>query len=136
MRRRGEGNAEDREKAFNELLIKYPDAYATGMAIAERALRSAFRRNDADVQNYYNMLQENEYFSNIVTDRGMEAMPSLESYLAYTHIRDGRVEEATVLIQSLEGNYPGSYVLIRGNDRRMKWVPASQVVQNLKGMIE
>lgn len=136
LRRRGEGNTEDREKAFNELLIKYPDAYATGMAIAERALRSAFRRNDADVQNYYNMLQESEYFSNIVTDRGMEAMPSLESYLAYTHIRDGRVEEATALIQSLEGNYPGSYVLMRGGDRRMKWVPAGQVVQNLKGMIE
>ena len=36
LRRRGAGNPEDQAKAFNEMLAIVPDAYATGMGIAER----------------------------------------------------------------------------------------------------
>ena len=136
LRRRGAGNAEDQEKAFSEMLNKFPDAYATGMAIAERGLRSAFLRNSNDVEEYYNMLRENEKFSNIITDRGTEAMPNLENYLAYSYIREGRFEEAQVFIESLESKYANSFVLTRGADRRLKWIPASQAAENLRMLIE
>ena len=136
LRRRGEGNAEDQEKAFSEMLTKFPDAYATGMAIAERALRSAFMRKSNDVEEYYDMLHENNKFSNIVTDRGMEAMPNIENYLAYSYIREGRVDEAQIFIESLESKYASSFVLTRGADGRLKWLPASQVAANLRMLIE
>jgi hypothetical protein len=136
LRRRGAGNAEDQEKAFSEMLTKFPDAYATGMVIAERALRSAFMRNSNDVEEYYGMLNDNDKFSNIVTDRGMEAMPNLENYLAYNYIREGRIEEARVFIESLESKYVNSFVLTRGIDRRFKWLPVSQAAENLRRLIE
>jgi hypothetical protein len=136
LRRRGEGNAEDQEKAFSEMLTKFPDAYATGMAIAERGLRSAFMRNSNDVEEYYGMLRENDKFSNIVTDRGTEAMPNLENYLASSYIREGRFEEAQVFIESLETKYANSLVLTRGADLRLKWLPGSQVAENLSMLIE
>jgi hypothetical protein len=106
------------------------------MAIAERALRSAFRQKSNDVEEYYGMLRENDMFSTIVTDRGMEAMPNLENYLAYSYIREGRVEEAQIFIESLESKYANSFVLTRGADRRFKWLPASQAADNLRMLIE
>ena len=136
LRRRGEGNADDQEKAFSEMLTKFPDAYATGMAIAERALRSAFMRKSYDVEEYYSMLRENDKFSNIATDRGMEDVPNLENYLAYSYIREGRVEEAQVFIESLESKYANSFVLTRGAGLRLKWLPASQAAENLRMLIE
>jgi len=136
LRRRGAGNAEDQEKAFNEMLAKFPDAYATGMAIAERGLRSAFMRNTNDVEEYYDMLSANDKFSSIVTDRGTEALPNLENYLANRYIREGRVEEAQIFIESLESKYANSFVLSRGPDRRLKWVPAWQAAQKLRMLIE
>jgi len=136
LRRRGAGNAEDQEKAFNEMLTKFPDAYATGMAIAERGLRSAFLRKGNDVEEYYNMLRENDKFHNIVTDRGTEAKPSLENYLAYSYIRQGRVEDAQVFIESLESKYANSFIVSRGPNRRLKWIPASQAAENLRMLIE
>jgi hypothetical protein len=136
LRRRGVGNPEDQEKAFNEMLAKFPDAYATGMAIAERGLRSAFLRKGDDVKEYYSMLSENDKFSNIVTDRGREAMPNLQNYLAYSYIQEGRFEDALVFIESLEKKYANSFVLTRGSDRRLKWIPASQASENLRMLIE
>jgi hypothetical protein len=136
LRRRGVGNPEDQEKAFNDMLAKFPDAFATGMAIAERGLRSAFLRKGDDVEEYYSMLSENDKFSNIVTDRGTEAMPNLENYLAYSYIQEGRVEDALVFIESLEKKYSNSFVLTRGADRRLKWIPASQAAENLRMRIE
>lgn len=136
LRRRGAGDAEDQEKAFNEMLAKFPDAYATGMAIAERGLISAFRRNGDDAEAYYSMLRENDKFSNIVTDRGTEAMPNLENYLAYRYIQEGRAEDALIFVESLESKYANSFVLTRGADRRLKWIPASQAAENLRMLIE
>jgi hypothetical protein len=136
LRRRGVGNPEDQENAFNEMLAKFPDAYATGMAIAERGLRSAFLRKGDDVKEYYSMLSENDKFSNIVTDLGTEAMPNLENYLAYSYIQEGRVEDALVFIGLLERKYANSFVLTRGADRRLKWIPASQAAENLRMLIE
>jgi hypothetical protein len=58
------------------MLSDYPDAYATGMAIAERSLRSAIMRETNGVQDYYSLLLENDNFSDVVTDCGVEAIRS------------------------------------------------------------
>ncbi len=106
------------------------------MAIAERGLRSAFLQKADDAKEYYSMLIENDKFSNIVTDRGTEAMPNLENYLAYSYIQEGRVEDALVYIESLETKYANSFVLTRGAGRRLKWISASQAAENLRMLIE
>jgi hypothetical protein len=136
LRRRGSDNVEDQEKAFSEMLTRFPDAYATGMAIAERGLRSAFLGNSNDVEEYYHMLSENDKFSNISTTRGVEAMPNLENYLALSYIREGRIQEARVLIESIESKYANSFVLTRGAGRRLKWIPALQAADNLRMLTE
>ena len=118
------------------MLAKFPDAYANGMAIAERGLRAAFLRKGNDVEEYYNMLSENDKFQNIVTDRGMEALPNLENYLARRYIREGRFEDAQVFIESLESKYANSFIISRGPNRRIKWIPASQAAENLRMLIE
>jgi len=125
---------EDSEKAFNIMVEKYPEANATAMVIAERALSSAWRRNTADVEKYYNMLQENpnEDFLNVVIDRGIEAVPNIERYLAWQYMSEGRNKEAAYLIESLERNYAESLVLVRGGGGRPRWVPVSEVVPILK----
>ena len=129
--RRGDTDPADREKAFGEMLEKYPDAYATGMVIAERAIRSAFRRDTSEVEDYYDLLRANDNFSNVVTDRGIEAMPNLEYYIARQYIRDGRVEDARVLLNSLEENYPDSYIRAQRRGYRPRWQPVSQAVEGL-----
>ncbi|MBW2408874.1 MAG: tetratricopeptide repeat protein [Deltaproteobacteria bacterium] len=135
--RRGSGtDRQQSEKAFAELLAKYPEAYATGMAIAERALVSGFRRNISEVEKYYDMLRDNENFSNIVTDRGVEAMPNIEYYLARQYLRQGNNDDAIALIDSLEINYPDSLVFTRRPGSGRRWQPVSQVVADLRRGLE
>jgi len=135
--RRGSGtDRETREKAFEEMLAKYPDAYATAKVIAERAVRSAFRRNTAAAEEYYNLLRQNDKFSNVTTDRGMEVMPNIEHYLAQQYVRDGRIEDARVLRDSLELNFSDSYILTREPGAGWKWLPVSQVVSKLDQQIK
>ena len=136
--RRGGRNTDrqERDGAFAELIAKYPEAYATGMAIAERALVSGFRRNTAEVEKYHDMLRENESFSHIVTDRGIEAMPNVEYYLARQYLRQGSSDDALALIESLERNYPDSLLFTRRSGSGRRWQPASQVVGNLRREVE
>jgi len=115
------------------MLAKYPDAYATGMVIAERALRSAFRRDTVEMEKYYKMLRENESFSNVVTDRGIEAIPNVEYYLANQYVREGRSGDAHLMLESLEKNYPESLLFVRRRGRGLTWQPVSQVVPRLIG---
>lgn len=117
---------------FNKVKSWYPDAYATGMVIAERALRSAIMRDTGGTEKYYAMLDENNNFSNIVTDRGTEAMPNLQNYLANSYIQDGRFEEAQELIESLETNYPDSYVYTRGPNSRPRLQPVQKATDKLR----
>ncbi len=132
LRRRGDADREKSDSAFAELLAKYPEAYATGMAIAERAFYSGFRRDTAEVEKYYDMLSENEKFSHIVTDRGVEAMPNIEYYLARQYIRQGDGESALTLIESLETNYPDSLLFARGSGRGRRWQPVAQLISGLR----
>ena len=114
-----------------EMLEKYPDAYATAKVIGERAVRSAFRRNTAAAEEYYDMLRQNDKFASVTTERGMEVMPNVEHYLAQQYLRDGRMEEARALRDSLELNFTGSYILTRDPGTGWKWLPVSQVVSKL-----
>jgi hypothetical protein len=136
LRRRGNAERQESDQAFAELLAKYPEAYATGMAIAERALFSGFRRNTSDVERYHDMLRDNENFSHIVTDRGVEAMPNIEYYLARHYLRQGYSEEALPLIESLEKNYPDSLLFTRRSGSGRRWQPASQVIPRLRQEVE
>jgi hypothetical protein len=136
LRRGGGTDRQERDSAFAELLAKYPAAYATGMAIAERAFVSSFRRNTSEVEKYYDMLLDNENFSHIVTDRGVEAMPNVEYYLARQYLRQGNNDDAMALIESLEMNYPDSLLFTRRSGSGRRWQPVSQVVANLRQGVE
>ncbi|UCD78681.1 MAG: tetratricopeptide repeat protein [Desulfobacterales bacterium] len=132
LRRRDDTDRQESDRAFAELLAKYPEAYATGMAIAERALFSSFRRNTSEVEKYYNMLRDNENFSNVVTDRGVEAVPNIEYYLARQYLRQGSIDNALALIESLEKNYPDSLLFTRRSGSGRRWQTVSQVIPRLR----
>jgi hypothetical protein len=97
---------------------------------------AVFLRKDKNVEEYYNMLGENDKFQNIVTDRGTEAIPNLENYLAQRYIRIGRLEDAQIFIESLETKYANSLIVSKGPHHRIKWIPASQTAENLRMLIE
>ncbi len=130
-RRREPPGNEEKDKAFEELLSKYPDAYATGMAIAQRAFSSAFRRDTREIEKYYDMLA-NDKFSNLVTDRGIEALPNIEHILVRNYLREGQEEKAEQLMDSLEKNYPDSRVFTRGQGRGPRILPVSEILKELR----
>lgn len=132
LRRRDDTDRQESDRAFAELLAKYPDAYATGMAIAERALISGFRRNTSEVEKYYDLLRQNENFSSVVTDRGVEAVPNIEYYLARQYLKQGSADSAVALIESLEKNYPDSRLFTGRFGGRQRWQPVSQVIPGLR----
>ncbi len=134
LRRRRDLFDKEYEKAFKQMVEKYPDAYATAMVIADRALFSAWNRNTADVEKYYDMLQgsTNENFLKVVTERGVEAVPNIEHYLVRQYMREGRNEEAAYFIESLERNYPENLLFVRRPGSRPGWESVSQVVPILK----
>jgi hypothetical protein len=104
-RGRGGNNKEaeaKREQAKKELLENYPDANATAMVVAESAIGSAFRGNLKDVEENYALLMENDKRSQVVTDWGMKAAPTLQYYLASQFIEKGRKQEAVDIIYQLE----------------------------------
>lgn len=129
--RRGEDpESEERKAAFAEMLEKYPDAYATAMVVSERAFVAMWSRDVKGVETYYNMLREGdvEVATNIVTDRGVEAMPNIELYLARQYLRGGREEEAGVLIESLESNYADSMVFSERRGLGRRWTTVSEAL--------
>ncbi|MDP2644218.1 MAG: hypothetical protein Q8P24_04715 [Desulfobacterales bacterium] len=123
----------DSDQAFNEMREKYPDAYATAMVTAERALFYA-RRNTEEAEKYYTMLRgsKNESYANIITDRGIEAMPNIEFNLMRRYVRDGRVEDATFLAESLKTNYPDSLLPMGRGPAGVRWQTVSQAISGLR----
>ena len=136
LRRGSDTDRETRQKAFEEMLEKYPDSYATAKVIGERAVRSAFRRNTAAAEEYYNLLRQNDKFATVTTERGMEVLPNIEHYLAQQYLQDGKIDDARVLRDSLELNFSDSYILTREPGSGWKWLPVSQAVSKLDQQIK
>jgi hypothetical protein len=134
-RDRGEANPADRvksEQALSKLMEEYPDANATGMIVAERALEFAMRMKTADVEYYFNTLSKKPKFQRIVTDMGVEAYPSLLIYLTRQYIREGHREKAEELIQRLEKDYGDQFVADKGRAGEPEWRQGSEMSQILR----
>lgn len=136
----GRGNDDEREKAFQELVQKYPDAHATAMIAAERAVGALFRDNLEDAERYYAFLQNNPKFAGTVTDWGVEAMPAIQAGLARMYLRQNRRQDAERLITDLEQKYGDSYVFTMGSNGRRggrrsfepRWERGRDVAQSLR----
>ena len=132
------GNEKERENAFKELTENYPDAYATGMVIAERALGSVFRNKIDDAEKYYNMLAENENFDQIVVDWGFDAKPTLQIALANKYIEQGKYDKAKSLIDELEKSSADDEFIFSHTGRRMGtgWKSKTDAINLLKNKLK
>lgn len=137
---RDRGSDQERETAFQELMQKYPDAHATAMIAAERAVGALFRGNVEDAERYYAFLQSNPKFAGTVTDWGVEAMPAIQAGLAHMYLRQNRRQDAERLINDLEQKYGDSYIVTMGGGGRRggrrgfepRWERGSAVAQSLR----
>ncbi len=139
FRRGDDPDAKDRIDAFDEMLEKYPDAYATASLIAERALLGTLKRDSQQVEQYYGKLVSGEHgdFPNIITNQGMEALPAIETYLARQYIRDGRTADAETLIDSLEQNYANSLIFTGRRGRSgAPYQPISNIIPQLRSLLD
>ena len=111
---RGTGTAEEqasRTQALNRMLEEFPEAYETGVAVAEQALHEALNGNTAQVETYLQTLADTSPYANIVTEQGLEAVPTIQTFLARQYIDQNRVEEATVLLTRIAQDYPDSLIV-------------------------
>lgn len=132
---RGPVNPADRvnsEKALSKLIEEYPEANATAMAIADRALEAAMRRKTSDVEFYFKMLSKQKNHQGIVTDKGVEAYSSLLLYLTRNYIRDGKLERAEELIRKIESDYSDKLVADRDQSGEPDWRPGSEIAKALR----
>jgi hypothetical protein len=123
------GDNTAREEAFKTLVEEYPDAYVTAMVVAERAIGSGLRGKVKDVEAYYKLLSENEFGGTVITERGIEAMPAMEYYLARYYISKKRYADAQPLINSLQENYTGGKIYNIAAERR--WQSGQRAVNKL-----
>lgn len=123
------GDNSAREEAFKTLVEAYPDAYVTAMVAAERAIGSGLRGKAKDVEAYYKILSENKFGGKVVTERGIEAMPAMEYYLARYYISKNRYTDAQPLINSLQENYTGGKIYNIAAESR--WQSGQRAVNKL-----
>lgn len=91
----------EREAALNQLMREYPEAWSTSVAIAEQALDAAINRNIEGAERYYASLVATSPYSEVVTEQGINAIPTLQTYLARQYVEQGRYDEATTLLDTL-----------------------------------
>jgi hypothetical protein len=103
-----------REAALSSLMNDYPEAWSTSVAVAEQALDSAINRDAQGVESYYRALLETSPYAEVVTEQGIDAIPTLQSYLARQYVSEGRLEEASAIIDSLGAQSDG--VILEPND--------------------
>jgi len=125
------------DEAFSTLLSQYPEANATAMALAERGLSSALDQNSADVLAYYNQLKSNDAYAQVVMDNGVEAIPTLQSYLVQDYLSKGQINEARALITDMKNSYGSSVILDRSPDSmEPTWRSVTEVANNLERLID
>jgi hypothetical protein len=123
---------QESDKALAVMTEQYPNAKATGMVLAERALQSAMSADTPSVEELYVKLAQNAEFADVVTDMGVEAIPAIQHYLIGQYLKEGRVTEAEALLTRLGESYTGSYVADRGESGEPAWVEVDTLVQNLR----
>jgi hypothetical protein len=111
----GNLSEEERQKALDELLDKYPDSYAAAKAVSSKAIESVMRNNLESAEGYYDMLLDVQAkkTDRVVLDNGFEAVPTVEHTLAYAYYRSGRTEDVKTVVKSLEENYSDSLFRVR-----------------------
>ncbi len=115
--KRGPQSEEDqkaRAEALNRMVEEFPEAYETGVAVAEQALQEALNGNLSQVEAYLQTLSETHPDTNIVTEQGLEAVPTIQTFLARQYLEQGRTEEAAALVDQLAQNYPDSLIVEPG----------------------
>lgn len=127
----GSGSRES-NRAFGQLVEKYPDANVTGMAIANRGLLAAMKQKTEDVEMFRNMLSRKEPFTRIVTDSHIDAYPALCGFLANRYVTDGRTDDAEVLLAELEKKFPQCYVAVGGLGSGPMLVPVARFVERVR----
>ncbi|QIK37252.1 hypothetical protein GWK36_03765 [Caldichromatium japonicum] len=115
-RRGAETEAEraEREAALNNLIANYPESWATSVTLAEQALDAAMNRNAKNAEMYYQSLLSLSPYEEIVTEQGIDAIPTLQTYLARQYLQEGRTEDAATLIEALSAQ--GDRLIIEPNE--------------------
>jgi hypothetical protein len=127
--------SESSNTALNKLLSDYPQSNTTAILLSEKALQAASQANTVAAEQYYKTLSANENFSSVVTDSGVEAMPALQSYLAYQYIQQNRIAEANAILDSLEKNYGSSMIATPGQRGQVEWRPVSDAVKGIRSQM-
>ena len=120
------------DDAFMALLTKYPDANATAMAITERALAAAQSMDVREVESFYQMLRGKDAFARVVTDRGIEAVPTILSFLAEAYLREGRTKEARTMVETMEREYAEGAVALPGPGENVELYSVTNFVLRLR----
>lgn len=126
-----DGNAAAADGALTQLLQQYPSSYSTAAALAQRAMSSLMQGNHEDVQRYYDMLRDNPNAASVVTENGVEAVPTLMAAMARQSMAENP-EDAQRMIDALEQGYAESYVVRPGSSGQRELVPISTVVDTLR----
>lgn len=100
-----------RTDALNKMVDQYPEAYSTGVAIAEQALSEALNGNTGQVEAYLQTLRESAQYGDIVTDQGVEALPNIQAFLVRQYIEQNRFAEATSLLNELSQTHADSLII-------------------------
>lgn len=111
---RGADTAESkatRTDALNKMVEQYPDAYSTGVAVAERALSEALDGNTGQVESYLQTLRDTAQYGDIVTDQGVEALPNIQAFLVRQYIEENRVDDARSLLDELSQTHSDSLII-------------------------
>jgi hypothetical protein len=111
---RGQDTEEGKTKrtdALNKLVEEFPEAYSTGVAVAEQALNEALDGNTGQVESYLQTLKESAQYGDIVTDQGVDALPNIQAFLARQYIDQNRVDEASSLLEDLSQNHSDSLII-------------------------
>jgi hypothetical protein len=120
------------DDAFMALLTKYPEANATAMAITERALAAAQNMDVREVESFYQMLRGKDAFARVVTDRGIEAVPTIQSFLAEAYLREGRTKDARTMMETMEREYAEGVVALPGPGENVELYPVTNFVLRLR----
>lgn len=132
-RRGNETQAEraEREAALNSLMTQYPESWATSVAVAEQALDAAMNRNTQSAEMYYESLISTSPYNEVVTEQGIDAIPTLQTYLARQYIQEGRTAEASAILDALSAQ-PDRLIIEPNAMGEPTTQPVNEIVNELR----